>query len=243
MPILKLSDNSKTKFKRSHYNTFGLNFGLPINNGTCPGATSGAGGCLHLKIAGGKNSTCYMHKLTKAYPSLRRLLDSNTELLKNKSKEEMEIILEETVTEFIKRNKGQLLYFRLHFSGDFFNETYTNAWAAVIKKFPHVQFWGYTRSLFAIPLLVGLNNLALYISADAQNWKEALLVFEQYKHLNNIGMCYMGDKVPEELKFVQCPEITKKILNTKQMGACGKCRLCFTYKENIRLRNINFPIH
>ena len=243
MQILKLTDNSKTKFKSNHLNTFGLNYGLPIHGGTCPGATSGSGGCLHLKINNGKNATCYMAKLVKAYPNLKKSLDWNTQLVKDKSVEELVQILTDTVTEFIKRNKGQQLYFRIHTSGDFYSEDYTKAWHATIKKFPQVQFWVYTRSFFAIPILVELKNLSIYISADASNWKEAKETHDKYKQYNNLGISYMGNTSPDDLRFVKCPEITKKILNTKQQGACSRCKLCFTHSEKIKLRNINFPIH
>src|SRR4051812_48941006 len=134
---LKLTDNSKVKFKKNHYNTFGLNYGLPENGGTCPGATSGKGGCLDVRD-GLKRPTCYMVKLTQIYKAFGEVLSQNTLLLKDKSEDELYTILESTMNEFIRKSKNEDLFFRLHTSGDFFSIEYSKAWARVIKKFDNV---------------------------------------------------------------------------------------------------------
>ena len=243
---LKLTDNSKTKFKRNHYNTFGLMHGLPQHGGTCPGATSGPGGCMALKRVGGTNATCYVDKLVKAYPAFGAVLKRNTDLLAGKSQAEMEEVLAATVTAFVAHNKSANLTFRLHTSGDFFSEDYAKAWAAVINRFPQVQFWVYTRCFWAVPILVVCPNLSLYISSDRVNQVEASATYEKYKagH-NNLGICYMGnaDTLPAGRHWVACPEVTGKVKNTAESGACAKCRLCLTYNGKIALRNIQFPIH
>lgn len=244
--ILKLTDNSKTKFKRDHLNTFGLMHGRPENGGTCPGSTTGPGGCLSLKREGGVNATCYVDKLVKAYPSFGKVLTRNTDLLKDKTTAEMEEVLTATVEAFIKHNKQQNLFFRLHTSGDFFSEDYARAWAATIAKFPQVQFWTYTRSLWAVPLLMDCRNLAIYISSDNVNYAEAKLVFDVCRPGHpNVGICYMGNigTQPSDSRWVVCPEVSGKLKNDSSEGACAKCRLCMTYNGKIALRNIQFPIH
>src|ERR1017187_133807 len=75
-----LAGNRKTKFSSNHRNTFGLNFGLPINGGTCPGATSGAGGCLNIRD-GCKRETCYMAKVTQIYKAVANTLQVNTDMV------------------------------------------------------------------------------------------------------------------------------------------------------------------
>lgn len=243
---LQLTDNSKTKFRANHYNTFGLLHGRPENGGTCPGSTSGAGGCLSLKRVGGVNATCYVDKLVKAYPSFGKVLQRNTELLRGKTQAEMEVILSATVEAFVKRNKDKSLHFRLHTSGDFFSEDYALAWAATISKYPNVRFWTYTRSLWAVPLLMECRNLSIYISSDAVNYIDAKLVYDVC-HLGhpNVGICYMGNigTQPPGERWVVCPEVSGKIQNDKDRGACAKCRLCLTYNDNLKLRKIQFPIH
>lgn len=242
---LKLSDNSKTKGSPSHYNTFGLMFGLPKDGGTCPMATIGVGGCLNLKGKGTINRTCYVEKLYKAYPSFAKVLKYNTELLRGKTQAEMELVLENSVSWFIQHNKGTKLYFRISTSGDFFSKEYTEAWKTTINKFPEVRFWVYTRSLSSVIILKDCLNLALYISTDNVNYNEAAAVFELYSNLNNVGICYMGndDTLPKDERWVKCPEVSGRLKNQKDKGACAKCKLCFTYNERIPLRNIQFLIH
>lgn len=244
--ILKLTDNSKTKFKPNHLNTFGLMHGRPENGGTCPGSTMGTGGCLSLKREGGINATCYVDKLVKAYPNFGKVLLRNTNLLKDKSQAEMEAVLTETVQAFILHNKGKNLFFRLHTSGDFFSEEYAEAWAATITKFPQVQFWTYTRSLWAVPRLMDCRNLAIYISSDNANYAEAKLVFDVCRPGHgNVGICYMGNigTQPTGTRWVVCPEVSGKLKNDNSKGACSKCQLCMTYNNKIALRNIQFPVH
>lgn len=243
---LKLTDNSKVKFKSNHFNTYGLMHGLPRHGGTCPGATSGPGGCMSLKREGGVNATCYVDKLVKAYPNFGKVLRRNTDLLQGKTQTEMEGILHDSVAAFVQHNKGLNLFFRLHTSGDFFNKDYASAWAVTINKFPQVQFWVYTRCLWAVPILEDCHNLALYISSDNVNYGQATAVFATSRPThNNVGICYMGNNntLPKEQRWVQCPEISGKVKNTTNSGACAKCRLCFTYNDRIALRNIQFPIH
>src|SRR4051812_7210748 len=96
MSSLFLTDNSKTKFKKNHRNTFGLMYGLPENGGTCPGATEGKGGCLEIRD-GNKRPTCYMAKVVQIYKAVGTRLTENTEALVGKSLEEMESVLTDTV--------------------------------------------------------------------------------------------------------------------------------------------------
>jgi hypothetical protein len=251
---LTLSNNSKTSFFPEHKNTFGLMFGLPENGGTCPGATNGKGGCMEVitTATGTTRRTCYMDKIVRIYPNAGKTLVNNTLLLRDKTEEEMVPILRNTVLKWLLNGGYKQQYFRLHYSGDFFSEEYARAWVKVIKEFPTVRFWVYTRSfdvtkapfINVIPIIAECKNLAVYLSCDQVNYKVAM---NQVIEWNNVGLAFMGNNVPEELseakKFVQCPEITKKIKNDKDAGACSKCKLCFTYNDKIKLRNIQFKIH
>jgi hypothetical protein len=239
---LKLTDNSKTKFKPNHRNTFGLNFGRPDTGGTCPGATKGAGGCLCLKKEGGKVATCYMAKLVKVWPSVGKSLQSNTDLIQDKTYKEMVDILTLTVEEFITKNSGENLYFRLHYSGDFFSKTYAKAWVEVIKKYGNVHFWVYTRSFDCAPLFVDIKNVTIFLSVDPVNYKKGLAVYEKYKDVNNLGMAWMGNTPPVSQRWVTCPETSGKLKNTAERGACGKCRLCVDNYVT-KVKNIQFLIH
>jgi hypothetical protein len=242
--MLKLSDNRKTSFKKNHLNTFGLMYGLPENGGTCPGATTGNGGCLDVRD-GHKRQTCYMAKIVMIYKAVGNVLQSNTEMLSGKSVDEMVEVCKNTVAEFIKKNKGDNLFFRLHYSGDFFSKEYTEAWAITVKQYPNVHFWVYTRSHDMIDPLLGLDNITVFLSCDPSNYDKVKQIFEDKKQNNkNLGMAFMGNDAPaqDENRWVKCPEITGKVLNDDKGGACSKCRLCVdNYK--IRVKNIQFPIH
>jgi len=226
-------------------NTFGLMFGLPENGGTCPGATCGNGGCLDVKD-GRKRPTCYMAKLVDTYKGVGPVLDKNTEMLKGKSVEEMKVVLRATVQEFSKK-AGGFPYFRLHYSGDFFSVDYAQAWAEVMLEFPDITFWAYTRSFRTqttiVETLAKVPNLTLFLSADPVNGEQALALFEKLKDDHkNLGLAWLGDEPPDKEKYrwVTCPELSGKVKNTDESGACAKCRLCVNnYK--VRVKNIHFP--
>ena len=246
---IRLADNGKVKFRKNHKNTFGLMYGKPENGGTCPGATCGKGGCLDVAV-GRTTQTCYMAKITRIYKNVGKVLIDNTMAFDGKTKEEMTVMLREMIQVFTSKSKGKDLYFRLHYSGDFFSKAYAEAWATVMKEFPEVQFWGYSRSVFEdgtdyIEPLLGVKNLTIFLSCDPVNFNEMHAFFEKHKENNpQLGMAWMGEDAPDPKihRWVKCPEVTKKVLNTDEAGACSKCRLCVNnYKA--RVKNIQFPIH
>lgn len=219
-------------------------YGLPENGGTCPGATTGKGGCLDVRD-GLKRQTCYMAKVVAIYKAVGNVLSTNTAMLSGKTVDEMEAVCKATVEEFIKKNKGDDLYFRLHYSGDFFSLEYTEAWARVISQFPNVRFWVYTRSHEYIDPLLGLDNITVFLSCDPSNYDKVSKIFEALKDKHpNLGMAFMGNDAPDAKnnRWVKCPEITGKVANTDDAGACSKCRLCVD-NFKIRVKNIQFPIH
>ena len=67
----------------------------------------------------------------------------------------------------VKRNAKML--FRIHWDGDFFNDTYAYAWKTVIDNNTDVQFWVYTRVKSAALILKDISNLSLYYSTDDEN--------------------------------------------------------------------------
>ncbi len=242
MQTLQLSHNSKTKFKKQHYNTFGLNFGLPENGGTCSGATSGAGGCLDVRD-GRKRATCYMAKITQIYKGVAPVLQANTDLLVGKSYDEMCTILDNTIAKFVEDNAREYWYFRFNYSGDVFSKDEARAIATTCLKYSEVTFWIYTRTHDCVEILSSAPNLATYISVDPVNIRDGLEVYEQLKERKNVAMAWMGHGDVAGIKFVVCPETSGKIKSTIDAGACSKCQLCFKHNDNIKLRNIRFNIH
>jgi len=148
-----VSPNGKTP---TIANTFGLPSGKQYS---CPGATSVC------------ESVCYAGKLEKIYKGVRNVLLSNWEQLKDADHQNMVSLINEMIIDFKKdcdkRNAKKL--FRIHWDGDFFNDTYTFAWKHVILNHPDIHFWVYTRVKSAAVMLKDIPNLSLYYSTDSEN--------------------------------------------------------------------------
>ena len=207
-------------------NTFGLPAG---KNYSCPGATSVC------------ESVCYAGKLERLFPAVKTNLLHNWSLLKDADQDTMQTLLEEMIADFISdcNKKDAEKLFRIHWDGDFFNDTYTNAWKTVILNHPEIQFWVYTRVASAARMLKGIDNLSLYFSADSENVKTAV----DLKLNNGIRMAYLAKTFAigkEDIKEMigkpaaKCPENNKQIpLISTNGSACVSCSLCVYSKSDI----------
>jgi hypothetical protein len=205
-------------------NTFGLPSGKAFS---CPGATS-----VCEKI-------CYAGNLERIYKGVKEILFKNWDQLKDAKYPEMVRLLDEMIVDFKKdcdkRNAEKL--FRIHWDGDFFNVQYAIAWAAVIKKHSDVQFWVYTRSAFAVPVLQNISNLALYFSADDANFELA----SELKEKTGVKLAYLAENFAmgkERMlsitpkSAIPCPENAKKLKLISDKGsACVTCGQC-VYERN-----------
>ena len=245
MDVLHLTDNGKVKFKRGHKNTVGFFFGPPSEGGTCPGATTGEGGCMEIKD-GRVRPTCYMSKIVSIYKNVGKNLRENTEAMNEADYAGKVLLLNNTVEKFKASCKPEHWYMRLNYSGDVVDESWAKAWAEVINKHKDVKFWVYTRTYWVAHILADCSNLALYLSIDPSNKTKVLEAYEPLKEKKNVALAWMdykSDKKPEGVKFIGCPETAGKIKNTDEVGSCAKCQLCFTYTDKIKLRHIGFYIH
>lgn len=218
-----VSPNGKTP---TIANTFGLPSGKAYS---CPGATS-----VCEKI-------CYAGKLEKVYKGVKNVLLTNWEQLKDADQIDMEALLYQMIDEFDKEcdKKNANKVFRIHWDGDFFNSTYTMAWKNVILAFPNIQFWVYTRSDFAIPILTGVKNLALYFSTDDDNWQLA----SELKSEHDVKLAYLAEnfaKGKERMlnitvkSAIPCPENSKKLKLISEKGsACVTCGQCVFARNDI----------
>jgi hypothetical protein len=207
-------------------NTFGLPAGKAYS---CPGATTVC------------ESVCYAGKLEKVFPTVKKNLLHNWSLLKDADGETMVRLLNEMITEFkadcVKREAPML--FRIHWDGDFFNDTYAYAWKIVIDKHEDVQFWVYTRVKSAALILKDIANLSLYFSADSENVKTAV----DLKIKSGVRMAYLaknfaiGQADVKEMigrPAAKCPENNKQIpLISTNGSACVSCSLCVYSKSDI----------
>ena len=204
-------------------NTFGLPAGKAYS---CPGATSIC------------ESVCYAGKLEKLFPAVKTNLLHNWELLRNADEPTMVDLLEDMIADFkadcVKKNAPML--FRIHWDGDFFNDTYTNAWKETILSHPDVQFWVYTRVESAAGILKDITNLSLYYSTDDDNKNIAQGLSGQGIKLAYLSQTFAQGK--EDMlnligkSGVKCPENNKKIpLISKAGSACVTCGQC-VYERN-----------
>jgi len=219
-----VSPNGKTA-------TIANTFGLPAGKAySCPDATSIC------------ESVCYAGKLEKLFKGVKANLLHNWELVRNADMDTMLILLDEMIVDFVKdcdkRNAPKL--FRIHWDGDFFNDTYAYAWKVVITNHPDVQFWVYTRVKSAALILKDVKNLSLYYSTDDDNAETGA----ELKTVHNVRLAYLGktfaateSKMKELTGKVgaKCPENNKQIpLISTNGSACVSCSLCVYGKADIR---------
>lgn len=207
-------------------NTFGIPSGKAYS---CPGATSVC------------ESVCYAGKLEKVFKGVRTNLLHNWELLKDADLDTMVTLIDDMIVDFRAdcMKRGAELLFRIHWDGDFFNETYTQAWAKVIKSHSSVQFWAYTRSDFAVPILKDIPNLGLFFSTDDDNRE----LGKQLKAEHGIKLAFLAKTFAEgrlgmlEIQpksAVPCPENNGKIKMIDETGsACVKCSQCVFARNDI----------
>ena len=217
---------NKSGTQASIANTFGLPSGKAYS---CPGATSVC------------ETICYAGKLEKVFKGVRQVLVSNYEQLVNANLVEMTLLIDEMIKDFRAdcEKRGAEKLFRIHWDGDFFSEEYTIAWMKVITMNEDVQFWAYTRSDFAVPILVGLRNLALYFSADSANKELAW----ELKRIYGVKLAYLAKDFAtgkadfneqQEKSAVPCPENNKKIpMISEQGSACVRCSQCVFARNDI----------
>ena len=207
-------------------NTFGLPAGKAYS---CPGATSVC------------ETVCYAGKLEKVFPTVKKNLLHNWELLKNADHDTMEALLTEMIEEFIidcERRNAKML-FRIHWDGDFFSDDYAFAWKHVILNHPNVQFWVYTRVKSAAVMLKDIDNLSLYYSTDSENKDTGI----DLKNTHGIRLAYLAKnfaigqadmKALTNKPGAKCPENLKAIPLISQKGsACVSCSLCVYSKADI----------
>jgi len=220
--LIKPSCDRKVRGYSVQKNTYGL---LPGPEGTCPGATVGAGGCRD--ITGNGRPACYVYKIMRIYSGVRRILEHNTALLKGADMATMADLLGSEFTRFqadtLARNGKGMLRYRLHWAGDLFSMDYARALRTAVDAHPDVFFWTYTRSFDYMGPLLGAPNLRLYVSADMCNLKEAMAAHRAAG--GKASMCYMGDSAPAlpGLRFTACP-VDKGSMQLE--GACFKCGMC-----------------
>jgi len=250
MEIIKPTSDRKVRFYSTQYNTFGLLPGTPSQGGTCPGCTTEAGGCWHL-ADGRTTHTCYVDKLMRAHKSVRAILQHNTDVLRAATTGDKIRMLRAEFTRFeaaeerrAERLKTKpFVHYRLHWSGDIFDNDYAIALSSAIRQHPNTMFWTYTRSFEQLSYLKGLGNLALYLSLDPVNRDRGIKAFvDNEGEQQGWELCYMSatddwacgapDTCADEadpmyyrarIKMHACPVDTGKFPMNE---GCSRCRRC-----------------
>jgi Gene product 88 len=204
-------------------------FSLPAgHNYSCPGATDYC------------EAICYAGKLEKIFKGFRDNVMHNWDILKDMSGPDMQDALFDALTDFVaqcdKWNAPK--HFRIHADGDFFNADYTMAWINVMRAYPDIQFWVYTRVANSAVRIhkAELDNCSLYFSADPNNVNIATMLNNLYGI--NIAMVANtfdeGKALIPDIKATRCPENNKSIpLISSKGSACEVCGLCIFGRKSV----------
>jgi hypothetical protein len=119
------------------------------------------------------------------------------------------------------RNKD--VYFRIHESGDFYNQEYYDKWIQIINSFPNIHFLAYTKSIkyvheskYEIP-----SNLTIRFSV----WNDTSE--DQIKLANDMHLPIFTALKKEELDNKVATEKYAKC-----SCKCENCKKCFNHSYN-----------
>ena len=205
----KASSPSKISVKKD--NSFSMLAGPQFS---CPKATTAC-------------EDCYAMKGRHHMPNVQLAMIKNWLLIKEFSRTRQTT---RAVQELLKIIPKKARMFRIHESGDFFNNWYVKVWAEVIKQRSDVLFFTYTRSFHLnFAPLTKLKNFTLWASSDQYNLKEAKKFVRRYR---KSGTKHAYGPYPHRKRIprnsTKCPSTTKKI---SVEGACEKCMLCVVKKR------------
>lgn len=131
-----------TKVNKYVFDDKAYSWSLPSGT-TCPGAEK----CLAIadrhtgKVWNGPKQEfrCYS-AVYERYPSVRNRLWCNFDAIKGKTPHQVCSILERAKPRKMERC-------RIHTAGDFFSQTYFDAWLLFVEANPDIHFWAFTKSL------------------------------------------------------------------------------------------------
>lgn len=83
----------------------------------------------------------------------------------NYKQSQLDTFTERIITELKLQQFAGINRFRIHVSGDFYNQEYVNNWYKIIRKFPGISFTAYTRS-YQLDFRYKPKNLHLFYSID-----------------------------------------------------------------------------
>jgi hypothetical protein len=155
---------------------------------------------------------CYAKKSQNRYPMTRLFRSVNTYLAKNNIN-----VLEALINKQISFSTKTTAV-RLHSSGDFFSQDYVNMWDRIIKNYPDIKFYTYTKvEKLDFSSIESNSNFNLIHSLAINCYGEKVLNFGDHDHVKKLT----------DNGYFLCPA-TKE--NWK--GLCGNdCNYCITGKK------------
>lgn len=141
--MLKFSNSGNAKLKNIISFSIASGWSCPFADKCLSKADAVTG-----KITDGKHTEfrCFSASQESLYPAVRKQRFGNFEELRRmRTVEEMAQALNSALPKVTRKGKGKIV--RLHVAGDFFNQTYFDAWIEVAKQNPERIFYAYTKSL------------------------------------------------------------------------------------------------
>lgn len=108
-----------------------IGFGIP--------ALKSKSGFKTCPMAGKCAAVCYARQGAYTWPSTINAREFNLEMARRKDFADL------AIDDLGRMRKVKTV--RVHDSGDFFNQTYVDAWAKIARAFPGILFYAYTKSL------------------------------------------------------------------------------------------------
>lgn len=183
------------------------------------------------------SSICYADRFSKLYKNAEKAYKLNLTGIQDKDFVEQLVI---KLTKLSTKKKNPMTTFRWHVSGDWHGIKYMYDAIKIMKQFPNISFYCYTRNwrlanwLPHLEELQKLPNMTVFASIDDDTisnneWPPA-----------NYKVAYVGNKeaiVKAKYNLLPCPnQLVGKL--------CDSCSLCFksAYKNNMKI-NILFKQH
>jgi hypothetical protein len=175
-----------------------LIFNLPAKI-TCPGATRQ---CAAM---------CYAVKAERMYTTARDSRQRNLDLVRDNPDWHTDFITQ--LDSKLQRSRKVFEYFRIHESGDFFNQAYVDSWVTIARHFPELKFLAYTKSHHLnFADLQSLPNVTLRYS-----------VWEDTKKFRDDMPLAVMDGIVSDRPTHHC----------KPGDKCGPCRYCWASNKDV----------
>ena len=186
--------------KSSDEDNLCVTFGIQACAWSCPNA----GKCREFCYARKARFNCRTVK-TKRTDALR--LTQNLPLF--------ETIMVGEISSYLFEDDRQLWY-RIHDSGDFYDLPYARAWFAIIRQFPQVRFYAYTKmvSMFESVKEEIPENLYIVYSLDG---REDHLIPEDAPHARVFPRGTTSEQMAEE-GYLDCSDNDRLVFETKRIG-------------------------